>query len=200
MSKRLDPALSKKMDNAIITLSLAFNQSGKNEKPVITHSIEVGMKLFDYGYDADIVISGILHDLLEDTDYSPAQLASEYGTEVLNIVQAASFNERITDRREQNVGMFRRCRQYGKAALLVKCADLIANMPFITCVDSDNIELIQILAAKYANFISFADTIKDEPLFEEYVKTMHHYIVTTTPLCGHPSMGGEFYQRNFTTS
>ena len=102
MSKRMDYILEKGMDDAIITLSLAFDQSGENEKPVILHSIRVGMCLFNYGYCFDVVISGILHDILEDTEYSADKLTNQYGETIANIVIATSFDRQITDKLERN--------------------------------------------------------------------------------------------------
>ena len=177
MCKRMDSALEKKMEGAITTLVTTFSRSGKNDKPVIMHSIRVGIKLFNYGYDADVVISGILHDILEDTDYGFDKLEHEYCEVVTEIVKACSFDEKIIDRVERNTDMFKRCKQNGRNALLVKCADLIENMPFISLVDEKNIELKQVLATKYAEFFRFADEIKSEPIFQEYTDIFHRYFM-----------------------
>jgi len=168
----MDSILEKKMDDAIIALSLAFSSSGKNEKPVILHSIRVGMNLYNHGYDADVVLSGILHDILEDTGYSEKKLTNEYGETIANIVKATSFDCKIKDKLNRNEDMFMRCKLNGHKALLVKCSDLIDNMPFISLVDEDNLELKRMLAAKYKNFINYADEIKNEPMFQKYIEML----------------------------
>ena len=175
MRKRIEYALEKRMDDAIITLALAFNQSGKNKKPVLLHSIGVGMLLFEYGHDFDVVISGILHDILEDTEYSENELISEYGEAIAGIVKAVSFDKTITDKRKQNEDMFKRCHAAGKNALLVKCADLINNMPYTAFVDDSNDKLKQELVTKYSSFFRYAGAIKDEPIFQEYTAKFHQF-------------------------
>ena len=179
MDKRMDYALEKSMDDAIITLSLAFAKSGKNEKPVILHSIRVGMCLFNYGYCYDVVISGLLHDILEDTEYSAGKLAGQYGETAAGIVKAVSFDRQIADKIERNEDMFKRCRSNGKNALLVKCADLIDNMPYVQFVDSSNAALKQELEAKYLSFFKYADMIKNEPIFQEYSEMFSRYFRAT---------------------
>jgi len=171
----MDSILEKKMDAAIITLSLAFNTSGENKKPVILHSIRVGMNLYKYGYDADIVLSGILHDILEDTKYDENKLADEYGKAVANIVKATSFNPSIKDKISSNKDMFRRCKLHGNKALIVKCADLIDNMPYVYLVETKNVELKSMLAAKYRDFTAYADEIKNEPIFQKYLDMLNQY-------------------------
>jgi len=171
----MDSTLEKKMDAAIITLSLAFNTSGKNEKPVILHSIRVGMNLYKHGYDADIVLSGVLHDILEDTEYDEKKLTDEYGEAVTNIVTATSFDPSIKDKISSNKDMFMRCKSHGSKALIVKCADLIDNMPYVYLVETKNIELKDMLAAKYNDFIAYADEIKNEPIFQKYLDMLNQY-------------------------
>ena len=56
------------VEKAIKYLVDAIKQSGHNPKPVILHSIRVGLFLFNQNYNQDIVIAAILHDILEDTD------------------------------------------------------------------------------------------------------------------------------------
>lgn len=174
MRKRIDYILEKKMDSAIITLSIAFSQSGKNEKPVILHSINVGMALFNHGYDEDTIISGILHDILEDTGYGVDKLTDEYGKTVASIVKATSFNAEIENSFERNEDVFKRCKATGKSALTVKCADLIDNMPYISLVEEKN--LYNLLVKKYHCFIRYSETIKDEPIFREYLEMHKHYV------------------------
>jgi len=171
----MDSTLEKKMDAAIITLSLAFNASGQNEKPVILHSIRVGMNLYNHGYDADIVLSGILHDILEDTEYKEKKLADEYGEAVTNIVKATSFDRSIKDKISSNKDMFMRCKLEGSNALIVKCADLIDNMPFVYLIEAENVELKDMLAAKYRDFTAYADEIKNEPIFQKYLDMLNQY-------------------------
>ena len=174
MRKRINYTLEKRMDNAIITLSSALRESGKNEKPVILHSISVGILLFNLGYEADIVISGILHDILEDTGYGVNKLSDEYGEAITNIVMAVSYNSEIKDKLKQNEDIFIRCELNGSKALIVKCADLIDNMPYISLIEDKN--LYKTVIQKYKDFINYSNKIKDEQVFSKYMEVYRNHI------------------------
>ena len=173
MRERQEYALEKRIDDAIITLSLAFSKSGNNEKPVILHSISAGLILFNLGYDADIVIAAILHDILEDTEYDTDKLTNEYGEIITNIIKAVTFDTQIKDKSERNEDMFKRCELNGKSALIVKCADLIDNMPYIKFVEEENMR--EVLAKKYDSFRYYSQAIKDEPVFVKYMEIYNNY-------------------------
>ena len=46
------------------------NQKRKSGEPYFNHCIEVASILADWGMDKNMIISGMLHDTLEDTDLS----------------------------------------------------------------------------------------------------------------------------------
>lgn len=55
-----------KIEEAIKFLVFTVQESGMNPKPVILHSIRVWLNLQNLGYDKDVVVAAILHDILED--------------------------------------------------------------------------------------------------------------------------------------
>lgn len=174
---RKNATLEKKMDDAIITLSKTFDPAA-NAKPVILHSVRVGLCLYNHGYDEDIVLSGILHDILEDTYTTHKHVEDEYGKTVADIVNAVSFNRAIRDKIEQNEDMLLRCKQYGHKALIVKCADMIDNMPFTAMVDNKKQDVLQdVLGIKYSSFKNHAAEIVDEPIFRVYMDMYDDYFI-----------------------
>jgi len=60
------PKTAAEIDEAIVFLVGKYDESGTNEKPVIFHSIKVGLYLYTESYSTNMVIAGLLHDLLED--------------------------------------------------------------------------------------------------------------------------------------
>lgn len=62
--------------------------------PYITHPFAVGMILKHHQYSDKIVAAGILHDTLEDTDTTQDELLKQFGQEVLELVQAASEEDK----------------------------------------------------------------------------------------------------------
>ncbi len=54
--------------------------------PYIAHPIEVGMLLATITDDEDIVIAGLLHDVVEDTPYTLDDIRERFGERVANLV------------------------------------------------------------------------------------------------------------------
>ena len=133
-----DVNLEKEMDMALHFVSRNLDESGLNSKPVLFHCFKVSTILYELGYSKDIVISGILHDLLEDTDISYEDICDSFGEKIAGCVLAATFDSKITDKLEQARNMFLNCIKFGNEALIVKCADLLDNIKYVNLVaDAD---------------------------------------------------------------
>src|SRR6185312_3284680 len=62
----------------------------RSGEPYIQHPLEVALLLADMRIDADGIVSALLHDIVEDTDYSLAELREQFGTAVANIVDGVT--------------------------------------------------------------------------------------------------------------
>jgi (p)ppGpp synthase/HD superfamily hydrolase len=58
--------------------------------PYITHPIAVGMMLMRAGYSDEIIAAGILHDTVEDTDFTLEDIEREFGSTIAEIVEGCS--------------------------------------------------------------------------------------------------------------
>ncbi len=58
--------------------------------PYITHLFSVACMLHDYTTNEDVIIAALLHDAVEDTDYSLEELEEDFGKSVREIVAAVS--------------------------------------------------------------------------------------------------------------
>ena len=154
------------IERAIQYLVHSFETSGNNPKPVILHSTRVGMNLYDRGYEKPIVISGFLHDLIEDTGVTAAEIRSEFGDEVGNIVAATSFDESIDDYLEQHYDIYERCFELGRPAVVVKAVDILDNSNYYDLGGSE--ELRKNLITKMDYFIERSEPyIGDEDAWRE---------------------------------
>ena len=108
-----DVNLEKEMDMALHFVSRNLDESGHNSKPVLFHCFKVSTILYELGYSKDIVISGILHDLLEDTDISYEDICDSFGEKIAGCVLAVTFDSKITDKLEQARKMFLNCIKFG---------------------------------------------------------------------------------------
>ena len=59
-------------------------------EPYFIHPIAVGNILMDYNLDKESVCAGFLHDCLEDTPLTYAELKKTFGTEVADLVNGVS--------------------------------------------------------------------------------------------------------------
>ena len=62
----------------------------KDGTPYINHPLEVALILAKMSFDADCVSAAILHDTIEDTDYTLEEMEEEFGESVKDIVNAVS--------------------------------------------------------------------------------------------------------------
>jgi len=67
--------------------------------PYITHLVAVMLILRDYTNDEDTLVAALLHDTLEDTDYTIAEMTVDFGKTVTDIVQ--TLTEPTYDNDEQ---------------------------------------------------------------------------------------------------
>lgn len=65
-------------------------QTRYSGEPYYTHPLEVGRLLAEVGMSAEVVVSGILHDTLEDTDTSVKELEKEFTKKVAFFVNGVS--------------------------------------------------------------------------------------------------------------
>ena len=154
------------IERSIRYLVHSFESSGDNPKPVILHSTRVGMALYDRGYQKHIVISGLLHDLLEDTDVTSEAIRLKFGKDVANVVEATSFNEDIDDYLERHYDIYKRCFEMGQSAVVVKAADILDNSDYYGMGDSK--ELQKNLLEKMEYFVDRSEPyIGEEDIYQE---------------------------------
>jgi (p)ppGpp synthase/HD superfamily hydrolase len=91
--------------------------------------------LLENGYDENIVIGAILHDVLEDTDINKNELADAFGNHTASLVQAVSYDQSIKDWEARYKEMFTRVKSHGKDALILKCTDILFNSFYIQRVE-----------------------------------------------------------------
>lgn len=124
-----------KLEQAIRAASILHkDQSRKGSVPIpyISHLMGVLMIVSDYTDDEATLIGALLHDTLEDTDYTKEELRADFGEEVLALVLAVSEpsdTDQITHTwKDRKRAYAKQLRSAPKAALVVAAADKIHNM------------------------------------------------------------------------
>lgn len=107
-----------------------FRSSGE---PYITHPVAVAAIIAKMRLDHEAVMAALLHDVIEDTPYTEAELADEFGTSVAEIVQGVSKLDKLKfrTRQEAQVENFRKmilAMTKDIRVVLIKLADRTHNM------------------------------------------------------------------------
>jgi (p)ppGpp synthase/HD superfamily hydrolase len=76
-----------------------------DSEPFVKHPREVASLLSAAGYGDEVVASGVLHDVLENTHTPAGELAERFGPRVAELVRAVSENDSIADRRERKAAL-----------------------------------------------------------------------------------------------
>lgn len=107
----------------------AQTRKGDRTTPYVVHPVTVALILSRYTDDEDTIIAGLLHDTLEDTDLTEAEIEREFGPKVLGIVR--DVTEPGLPGLSWDTRKARYLRHLGTAphgSLLVASADKIANI------------------------------------------------------------------------
>lgn len=102
-------------------------------EPYVSHCVEVARILADLQLDTTTVASGLLHDIVEDTDITVEDVAREFGAEIAQIVDGLTkiANLPLSSREERQVENYRKLLlSIAKDArvILIKLADRLHNM------------------------------------------------------------------------
>lgn len=70
-------------------------RKGEAAEPYVNHLAEVAMLLAGAGADADLIAAGYLHDTLEDTEVSYADLVSAFNEDIAGLVLLATDDDSL---------------------------------------------------------------------------------------------------------
>jgi len=109
------------------------DQYRKSGEPFIVHPLEVADILADIEMDQTSIIAAILHDLVEDTEFSLERVKKEFGKETANIINGVTKLDKIIfhSKEEQQVENLRKmiiAMSEDIRIILVKLADRLHNM------------------------------------------------------------------------
>jgi hypothetical protein len=102
-------------DLARVVLADAYRMRLRRAGKTVEHPIAVGELLTDDRQPPTVVVAGLLHDVLEDTDVTPAELRTRFGPDIARLVEAltqdtASARRRCAGRSSMPTPKPRSCR------------------------------------------------------------------------------------------
>jgi (p)ppGpp synthase/HD superfamily hydrolase len=92
----------------------------------VWHPFEVAVLLRDAGYPDAVVATGMLHEVLEDTDVERDELEDRFGQEVAGLVESLSDDPSIEDVQERRAALRLQVATAGPTAAAVFAADKVS--------------------------------------------------------------------------
>jgi len=125
--------------SSAIDAALAFAASAHRTQtrkgtdiPYIMHPVHVAMILLRHGFDEEIVVAGLLHDVVEDCNVSLREIEVRFGARVAALVDAVTERKQTTNNekrpwRERKQEQLERLRHANRDAAALKAADALHN-------------------------------------------------------------------------
>jgi GTP diphosphokinase / guanosine-3',5'-bis(diphosphate) 3'-diphosphatase len=132
-------AMVNQTDNQLVCRAFNFayqlheGQYRKSGEPYIAHPIAVAGLLRDLGGDSAMIAAGFLHDVVEDTEVTSAEIEELFGVQVRELVEAVTklskFNfSSKTERQAENFRRMFLAMAQDIRVIVVKLADRLHNM------------------------------------------------------------------------
>jgi (p)ppGpp synthase/HD superfamily hydrolase len=104
-------------------------RKGLNAEPYVNHLTEVALLLAEAtdGADPALVMAGLLHDTIEDTDTTRQELETVFGEDVASLVAEVTDDTRL-DRETRKRLQVASAPHKSRRARMIKIADKIANL------------------------------------------------------------------------
>tara|TARA_A100001011_G_scaffold393972_1_gene485223 strand:+ start:304 stop:2493 length:2190 start_codon:yes stop_codon:yes gene_type:complete len=111
-------------------------QRRRSGEPYFNHCIEVASNLVKWDMSSDVIIAGLLHDSIEDTELTRENVINEFGNDIFNLVDGVTklsdikFNSREQKQAENFMKMFLSVASDIRV-IIIKFSDRLHNMQTI---------------------------------------------------------------------
>lgn len=114
-----------------------FRQSGDN---YILHPVQVAKIIIDMGMDTDSIIAGILHDIVEDTFITNADIEYNFGKSVATLVDGVTKLKKLpngTKQQDESIRKMMLAMSKDIRVIIIKLADRLHNMKTLNFVPEE---------------------------------------------------------------
>lgn len=136
----MSEVLSKRMLKAAEFASVAhLGQERKAPKgvPYVSHCFIVAFVLSTLGYPEDVVVEGMLHDVVEDTGYTMKDISREFGETVASYISGVTEQDKSLPWDGRKKAYRERLGSQLPEVKAISAVDLLANrLALLSCLDS----------------------------------------------------------------
>jgi GTP pyrophosphokinase len=115
-------------------------QTRRDGSPYISHPLAVASIVSTYKDSKNLtllIVSAILHDIIEDTPVNYAKLAAEFGVDVAIIVDELTINESLKIKYGKKEYLAKKMLMMSNYALVIKLADRMHNLYDVHTTDEE---------------------------------------------------------------
>jgi (p)ppGpp synthase/HD superfamily hydrolase len=94
----------------------------------LEHPLRTAALLDGAGAQDDLVIAGVLHDVLEDTDTEDSAVRERFGDRIADLVRAVSEDAEIDDYHDRKAALRNKIADAGRDAAVIALADKVATL------------------------------------------------------------------------
>lgn len=157
-----------RFEKAVRLLGKYMPDGKGRKKPAIIHSLRVGFYLYQNNYSEDIILAGLLHDVIEWSKSPRKLISKEFGSNVFELILANTQNPKIKDTVGKWQDMVDRCAKSGKNALIVKAADVLDSFYYYKAVKNSDEIMRSVSIGRY--ILKKLPRNVNDPIFKELKK------------------------------
>lgn len=117
-------------------------QIRRSGEPYLSHPLEVAQMLSEMKLDSTTLAAGLLHDVLEDTDVTAADLQKNFGKEIADLVEGVTKISRVQEaspeiRQAESIRKIILAMTDDLRVIFIKLADRVHNLKTLKFLDED---------------------------------------------------------------